>query len=591
LGNKAEEKRVSLVSDTYIHYRNHWQDVRDESEKSHRYFLGDQWDNNDKDDLDKAGMPYLTKNIVLPIVNKFTGIERSNRTDLIVEPAENGMEEIADGFTRLNYYFSKKDRLTFKMSDLFLLGIIGNMGSYVRPYFTTESDPLGQIKFKIIPGLNVMIDPGGRDYSLANDHKKLIYTTWWTKEDAIGFFPDKKEEIQRSLQGYQPGLWGILTRKTGERTDFRDDKQDQMEGRYRVVEMWSLDRIWETQYFNPENMQKYIIRDPEEIKKLRFLFPDLISRRVKDSKLSVDVTIADSILLRTGLSSLQNGTYPFIPFYPYYLDGDMMGVLKNLIGYQDEHNKQSSAILHILNTMANSGWVAKKGSTNADILEEEGSSTGFILWYTGEKPEKITPNQIPSGHAYMDEQSKRGIYETSGLGENMLGRSETQRETGELFKNRVQEGYSMVQGVFDNFKMTKEMLGDYLIWLYQNVLPEEKIAQILEREAMPDSNAIDRMVAREIATNKKHGNYNVVSENIAHAASAKEREDRIMFQLAKVVPPELVDWPTLMETAGTPRAKQMANYAREKMKQLQGGGAPGNEVGPEAYNLINQAQE
>lgn len=586
--NRAELQRIQEIQETYNSYKTHWAEPRDQTEKAHRYLLGDQWDRTDIAQLTKAGMPYYSKNILLPIVNKFTGIERENRSDIVVVPAEDGIEEVAEGFTRLNYHFFNNNKFKYKQSDWLLLAIIGNLGSYVRPYFTTEFDPLGSILFNVISGMNVLKDPGGKKYDL-EDSVRLIYTTWWTKDEALRYFPDKEKEL-KDLERYRPGLWELMTRKTGSATDFRDDKREQLEGRYRVIEMWSKVNKYDTIYFNPENGQNYKINNPEEIKKLRFLFPDLISRRIKSSKLSVDLSIGNNVLLRTGLSTLQNRMPPFIPLYPYFFDGEILGILHNCLGYQDEHNKMSTSILHIINTTANSGWLIKKNTVNKDHFEEEGASTGFVAEWSGEKPEKITPNDVPTAHAYMDEQAKRGLYETSGLGENLLGRKETERESGVLFESRVREGYTMLQGVFDNFSYSKDLLGEYLIWMYQNILPEEKIVQILTEEGVPEREPINRMVAQEIARNRVHGKYNVVTDNVAQCASAKERQDRILYTMAKIAPPDLIDWATLMETAGTPKAMKMAEYARQKMaivNQAMGIGAP-SEEGPENLEQMSQ---
>jgi len=564
MANRGESEVLNENKSTYEHFRDHWNDCRDNSEKSHAYVLGKQWDDADIAALEKANMPYLTKNIIIPVVNKLTGIERRNRTSLVVSPTEQGMEEVAWAMTRLNFHFANSSEMKWEylLSYAFLLGIISDMGAYLRLTHSRVNDPFGTISMRVIPGFNILKDPHGRQYDLSED-KRVIYTTWWTVEEALSAYPDKAKEIA-GLQKYKSNIWGTLTRKTGERTDFRDDKKTTSEGRYRLIELWKLNRKVDSFYYDPFDQKKYRPETLGDFEQLKFYNPQVMPMKTESRSLECSVSFGENVILYSGPGDIQNGQHVFIPFYPYFMDGDLLGTVTPLRGYQDEHNKAGSSILHILNTQANSGWISEEGSVDREVLENAAGS-GVVIEYKGNKPDKIQPAILPAGEVFRDETSKRGVYETSGLGENMMGRADSDRESGKLYGRRIEEGYQMLEQLFDNWALTKELIGARLIWMYQNKLSTEKIIQVLMQEGKPETQAMDRMLAEEIVSNVNHGKYNVISENAARSATAKEREDTMLYQLSKVTPPDIVPWDEIWEAGGTPKMKRIAQKMREKL--------------------------
>lgn len=582
--NKAENRRLTEAIETYRSFRSSHQDGISATEESMNYFLGDQWSNADKRALDKKRLPRLTKNLILPVINRIVGMEISNETDLAVKPTEGGVDEVAWAMTRLNYYFKERGDLNFRLSKMFLLGLVGEMGSYIRPYYTTLHDPLGEIKFNLISGFNVLPDPMRQEYDV-DSGKRLIYTTWWTKGDALLRFPDKRKDIE-NLQEYSSRFMGLLNRTTGKVTDLVQLKdKTELGGRYRVIEMWEKRQTRERLFFDPFSERHFRPKSAREAAEIRFSFPDAIEREMIRTVMWLTITMSDSVLLYDGPAPIQGNRFPFIGYYPYFLDGDFMGVVHNLKGYQAEHNKRSSSILHILMSTANSGWMARKNSIDKEMLEEYGSGLNNVLWWNTEPPEKIQPNQLPSGLVYTDEQAKAGIYETSGVTPNLLGRAEHSRESGALYERRVDEGLLGLQQVFSNYQHTKRILGRYLIWMYQNVLTPERVNSILAEERDPQRGPINEKAVAEITGNMKLGKYDVIVENVAAASSARAKKQDQIAAITRAMPPELVNWPEIIRSTDLPpeEKEKMARYAEVRL-------GIGNDAVDQAQALLNNQQ-
>lgn len=147
---KTEGEALAETKATYEYYKQTHRDAMNESEMNADYFLGKQWSSSDIKQLTKKGLPYLTKNLILPIINRVHGMEIANQTDMVVVPAEGGLDEVAHAMTKLNFYYKRKNWMNYEMSQLFLLGMIMDMGCYIRPFFTTKDNIYGDINFNVI---------------------------------------------------------------------------------------------------------------------------------------------------------------------------------------------------------------------------------------------------------------------------------------------------------------------------------------------------------------------------------------------------------------------------------------------------------
>jgi hypothetical protein len=157
-------------------------------------------------------------------------------------------------------------------------------------------------------------------------------------------------------------------------------------------------------------------------------------------------------------------------------------MVTNLISPQEQLNKVSSQELHIVNTTANSGWIFESGSlTNmtGDELAECGGRTGLVLEVEPNRtpPQKIQPNQIPTGLDRVAMKAEMNVRSISGINEGMLG-MESAEVSGVALENKERRGQVQLQKPLDNLARTRRMIAEKILELIQQFYTEERVVQI-----------------------------------------------------------------------------------------------------------------
>jgi hypothetical protein len=292
---------------------------------------------------------------------------------------------------------------------------------------------------------------------------------------------------------------------------------------------------------------------------------------IKTKELRIKTTLANNIVVVNNEPyDVQIGMFPFVPYYCYWIDGQGLANVENLKDYQDEHNKRSGQILHILNSTANSGWWVRRtgdGKTSVDMddLTAGGAKIGYVGTYSGSQPPtKIDPNPLPAGHVYMDQKAREGMDETSGIGPNPMGRKESANESGILFSKRVQQGEIMLTHFFDNVKQSREILGKYLVTAIPKLYKGERIYKIVLDEGNDELLALNTTAINDITK----GQFKVVLDDIDRSPSARMQKFIELTGLIQMMPPQLVDWPTVIRNAPFEDKEKLAVYA-ERMLGMQ----------------------
>jgi hypothetical protein len=191
-----------------------------------------------------------------------------------------------------------------------------------------------------------------------------------------------------------------------------------------------------------------------------------------------------------------------IPFFPYFRRGRPFGLVRNLISPQDMLNKVTSQELHVVNTTANSGWIFQTGSLvnmDRDDLVTQGSKTGLVLevMQGAEQPQKIQPNQIPTGLAEIG--SKAGVFfkEISGVNEAQLGTGRS--DSSKALESRKQGGLIQQEIIFDNLALTRRLRAELMLEIVQNYYTETRLIQVFSKNEDGDE------IQQEISVNQPIG--------------------------------------------------------------------------------------
>jgi hypothetical protein len=232
--------------------------------------------------------------------------------------------------------------------------------------------------------------------------------------------------------------------------------------------------------------QKPVPEDWDEKKATKFAKAfglSIVSQMVKRVRWTVT---CDKVLLHDDWSPYNHFTV--VPFFCYFRRGRPFGMVRNLISSQEQLNKVTSQELHIVNTTANSGWLVENGSLSnmkpAD-LEVVGAQTGLVIEYNKgfTMPEKIMPNQVPTGLDRISQKAQANIKTISGVNDQMLqGDAKDTDITNPMKMVQQNRGTIMAQVPLDNLTKTRQYLAEIVLDVIQSFYTEERIIQITKED-------------------------------------------------------------------------------------------------------------
>lgn len=611
----APDVKSSLVADNsilrdnqraYEYETRQQEEMRNSSQHNFNYLRGDGWSRfrDQEEKLKRDGKPALNLNLILPIITLILGYNVQTRYDLKAIPASPGTSwATADLMTEIIRSISVECGLRWEMAQQVLDSLTANIGGYLAVNYTNEEDPLGQFSFERESPFYHLRDSSNEKYDI-NKGEYHIRTKWLSPETLYSTYTDKRKEIQNVVRNTKDHrTWADFFTQT-----FKQSPKNRQpmswdyiwtrDNLYRVVELWEKETkkvnavydVVEDELFRVKPSEKEAFAKLFEGQEQRFL---PVKMPVTTIRLKT-VLGNREVLVHDEKYDVQNGMFPFIPMYSYWIDGQPLSNVENLKDYQDEHNKRSSQILHILNGVGNSGWWVRRtaeGKTSVDTedLSVNGTKVGWMGVYDGGvPPTKIEANPLPSGHAYMDEQAKAGIRETSGVGMNMSGQKEAAAESGVLFKSRVQQSETMLTHFFDNVRQSKEILGRYLLTAIPLKYDEERTIRIMS-DALEDENIEFVEINSNAMNNITDGDYKLVLGESDKSVSGRQQKFIELMAFAQQMPPELVDWVALLEDAPFDKAQQMAQYAAQVMGQQVQQAQPQQDQLPVNQQEINAA--
>jgi hypothetical protein len=194
---------------------------------------------------------------------------------------------------------------------------------------------------------------------------------------------------------------------------------------------------------------------------------------------------AEDIVLHDEWSPFDRFT--IVPYFPHFRFGRTIGVVEGLIDPQELLNKTTSQELHVVNTMANSGWIFRSGALvgkDASDLESEGAKTGLVLQVANDVTKdiaKITPNQIPQGLDRLSFKAENYIKAISGRGDSQLGLDRAD-VSGRAIGEKKESSDVNLRTALDNLERTEKMLARNILGIVQKFYTDRRIMHITRSE-------------------------------------------------------------------------------------------------------------
>ena len=562
--------------------------------RHNNFYLGDQWEADIREKLERERRPVLTINEVLRTTNAVLGNHSENRVDVRYRPRNDGNSETAEILTSVTDHIFEANRYHEQESQCFADGVIMDVG-YLDVRMNFDTSALGDVEITSLDPGDVIIDPDAKEYD-PDTWTEVFVARWHTLNEIESLYgKDKRKELEGFVMAGE--TYGSGSVRFRNEVTFGNSSTPAPQGPDAVKNFRGV-RVIERQWrkLAPRKMFVDIETgdtrpvpeswDDERIKDVAERFGLAVRNKVA-SRIRWTVS-CDHVLLHDDWSLYEHFTV--VPFFPLFRRGQFSGLVRQLISPQEQLNKVESQQLHVVNTTANSGWLVEEGSLanmTPEELEERGAETGLVINYRRGRtpPAKILPNQIPSGLDRLGQKASQYIFDISGA-EALLGRQPKSQVSGVALEHSMGRALVTLQPMMDNLAKTRDMVARRVLKLVQAHYTETRVLRVTdwrdpqepEREVV--INQPDEL--GDILNDVTVGHYDVVVGTAPMRNGAMEHEFAEAVQLRKdagvMIPDDVII-----------RASHLTNKyeVAERVMRLQGMGEPDSEEA----QLIRMQQE
>lgn len=457
--------------------------------KCDNLFCGDHWDPADKAALRESRRPGLTINKTLGTLSSIMGEQIDLRAEIAYRARHGAPKGNADALTDTFQFIGQQNQLAYLRSELFADGSITSRG-YLDVRMNYDRSVTGDVQIQNLNPKNVLPDPDASQYD-PDTWNDIIVTKWMTADD-IEYMYNKKDAAELREKAASSWAYGY---------DSIDRMRDRFAGSgpiglYITEDLKNVAktiRVIERQYRKLDKM-KYFINtktgDRKEVplswddNKIAALLQYMQGLIVVDEHVGHRIrwtVTADNYVLHDEWSPYKHFTV--IPYFPYFRYGKTIGLVENLIDPQELLNKSTSGELHAITTMANSGYILRRGALvnmTVDELEEIGAKSGIVIEVENNADtdiKKIQPNQIPQGLSDLSRKGESFIKTVSMRGDAQTGMARADVSADQIDVQKANADIGLVKPL-DNLARSDFILARNVRDLIQEFYTDPRIMTI-----------------------------------------------------------------------------------------------------------------
>lgn len=571
-----------------------YKDWNKAAKEDYQFALGDQWTDADRQALKNESRPCLTFNRIRPMINIIAGYQRENSARIKVGP-EGGEDRI------FSEVMDKAVRFIDKVSDLtFVLGYQFDDGcyvgrSYIEAFKTYDNDPIrGELNFELRTPYEIMPDPEFKGYDLNKGCKYVFKTKKYSKSKLIELFPDKKsiiqgfkednDELENNMSlnnvegmnddyGNNPNQTTVISKgEYGSEPEFDDDIQ------------FTLKEYWHYKLTDKFFVIEAGSEDPKrfDTQKEADAFAAKQGAGIKAIKRQVKIMWATDYVCGVILQDVESPLAPDYTGYPFFRfladwapnaekeEFRTQGIVRPLKDPQREKNKSKSQALHILNTQANSGWIADDDALSPQDftkLEEMGSKPGLVVKKKrNSELREITPKAQNQGFVQREMQADEEFKQIANINPDLLGLQDNSSTSGRAMQTRIKQAILALSRLFTNYRYTKKILGNFILAMMPAIVDEKKLARIVGTQYMQQNNISEGTLAAYLQM-VKDDRYDVIVAEADSQASERYETFQELLELAKTgapIPPDL-----FIDYMDMPNSQEVKQRIQQYMQQMQ----------------------
>jgi len=487
------DQRLRKIQSWWAYARAIQDSARAECLRDHEFYDGDQWKEEDKEEIEARGQVAIVFNRVKPTADWVLGSERKNRIDHKVLPRTDEDSKGAEIKTQLLKYLSDVNNMPNERSQAFKDGIISGLGWVevgVCDDVTREPIFIDYEDWR-----NIWYDPLSVRTDI-RDARFLIRRKRVDLDVACAMFPDHAGglRIMTTSASSQHDYYGEA--ENNEDTDLEaqielagDDGTYRSRSRVELVECWYKTPakveiiVGEDQDLGTLRGQRYRPEDPSHKELIDSGYASVTNAMRMEVRCMI---FSGSIVLQDIESPYNHDKLPFVPLWGYRKkkDNTQYGIIRNLRDVQDDLNKRRSKALFILST--NQVIADDDAVEDWDELAEEVSRPDGII--RKRKGSELTLNNdrgLAQEHVELMSQDAEYIEATGGVTDEQMGR-ETNATSGKAIEARKEQGNIVNSELFDNLRVATQLLGEILLSLVEQYYTDQKIFRITNEKNQPE---------------------------------------------------------------------------------------------------------
>jgi hypothetical protein len=463
-------------------------DFRIEQMKDHKFYDGDQWEEDDRNELKQRGQKATVFNQIKPTCDWVIGTEKRTRIDYMVLPRGKEDRPLAETKTKILKYVSDVSKEQFHRSRAFEDSVKSGLGWLEAGVKSDVEDEPVFVRWEDWRNIwwdTLHLEP---DYS---DARYLFRSKWVDFDVAASMFPDRLGIVKLAVQKDD-----LYWQEEDQQIDV-----DPVEGEAGFalelsgdtgITTWSRNRVRLIEAWYKEPMRGKVLKDGS--RRIGTLNGVVYDEKNEDHAMMVNEGLASTVdairmgirvmifcsrgILHDGPTPYNHNRFPFVPIWANRkkVDNSPYGMIRQLRDPQEDLNKRRSKALHILNTRQ---VVADENATEDwdDIKAEVDRPDGLIRVKPGTRFDFSSDTQLANEHVMLMNQDAEYIERTGGVNDEMMGR-QTNAVSGKAITARQELGTTLTMTMFDNLRLAFQLIGELKLSLVEQFYTEEKTIRI-----------------------------------------------------------------------------------------------------------------
>jgi|GEM_PF-1340838 hypothetical protein len=442
-----------------------------DSEEAARYaFTNIQWSDEAIENAENFKKPYLTYNLILPIINTLKGVEQTNRRRARFKPRNMQSVKIADIIQDRYNALNDEQNIEELLQIAFVDALVTKLGGWIERTFEMNDEGFLEYKYKSCNQFRIYPDPE----LLASDCS-LEHCNWVIKESF-----ERLETIEETYgvtlpveESEREGFWWSLINTFKRFTDKsytgNSENMDKVNDKYRILEMLERVNVPVKIAWDGEKIQHLTKKEYEDAKSNGANLQHIMDSSEKRIMITTIVpNFVDAVIYKKEISNPSNnfGLFNVFSFRFNSQALETTSLVDLLIDPQDDINKGKSQYRDYVSQVL-AGLIAISGREEeaVKLIQEKGNQPNLVvnLRSPNSSIQKIGPQNI-SPEILNNVESSVGFSErTSMVTQTVKGQTERSGESGILFEKKLEVASAAINPYFKSLSLTrKEIARDYV---------------------------------------------------------------------------------------------------------------------------------